>query len=81
MRKLSTPSERQLLADFLVEIREKADLSQARLAKKLDVSQGWVFHRENLTTPMSLLDFVHWCRACEVEPGAAFKRFCRSLEA
>lgn len=79
MRRLSTPEERQLLADFLVEIREKAGLSQAQLGRVLGASQIWVFNRENLKTPMSLLDFVHWCRSCDVEPEAAFKRFCRSL--
>lgn len=61
------PLDREI-SECLRTLRRDSDLTQRALAGLLNRSQTWVYHREHARRRVELVDFVAWCRACEVEP-------------
>ncbi len=76
-KSLSAPSMAAVAA-VLRSMRLEAKLSQRVLAKRLGVSQNWVYLREKGNTRVDVDEFIGWCRACGVKPCEGFKRLLES---
>ena len=62
------------LPPFLRSIREKAQLTQRDLAKKLRTSQPWVHKSEIGDRRVDITEFISWCTACGIDPDQAFRQ-------
>ncbi|VVD69563.1 XRE family transcriptional regulator [Pandoraea morbifera] len=56
------------------EARVEAELTQDALAQKLGKRQAYVSKIELGERYLSLMDFVEWCEACNVDPAELIKR-------
>ena len=79
MEKSTFTLEYALLREQLVQIRNKAGLSQRELAKRLDVPHSWVAKVE---TGERRIDFVEFClliAACDCDPLSEAKKLTRQF--
>ncbi len=60
---------------LLREMREEAGLTQREMAEKCRKPQPWVHKSETGERRMDIHEFLLWCKACEVDPDQAFRRF------
>ena len=61
----------QPLPRLLREYREKADLTQRSLAKRLKKPQSWIYNCESANRRVDVTEFISWCVACGVDPRTA----------
>ena len=52
-------------------MRERADLTQRDIGKKLRRPQSWVYNCETANRRVDIAEFVAWCKACGVDPLTA----------
>lgn len=71
--------EYQTLLDLLVEIRDKAGLKQAELAKLLDRSQSFISDVERGGRRLDLLQLREYCEACDQDLVGFVKRFEKAI--
>jgi len=72
--------EYRVLLGFLREMREKANLTQRELGKRLKKPQSWVYNCETANRRMDVTEFIAWATACETKPQTAFARLLKELE-
>ena len=63
---------------LLVEMRERAGMTQRQLASKLGKSQSWVFKTESAARRIDIAEFLHWCVGCGVDPVEAFRQLVKA---
>jgi transcriptional regulator with XRE-family HTH domain len=56
------------LLERLREVREKAELSQTDLAKRLGYKQSFISKIERGELRLDIWQFVEWCRALKLDP-------------
>lgn len=56
------------------EARLEAELTQVALAQKLGKRQAYVSKIELGERYLSLMDFIEWCEACNIDPAELLKR-------
>ena len=61
----------------LVEIREKAGVSQRELARRLDRAHSYVGRIETGDRRLDLPEFIEWCELLEADPVEVFQRIVR----
>jgi len=69
-----------IVTAFLREMREKANLTQRELGRRLKKPQSWVFNCETANRRMDITEFIAWARACDMKPQTAFARLLKELE-
>lgn len=62
---------------MLREMRERANLTQRDLAKKVGRPQPWVHKTEVGERRIDIAEFLDWCVGCEIDPETAFKELVR----
>ncbi|MBC7819662.1 MAG: helix-turn-helix transcriptional regulator [Planctomycetaceae bacterium] len=62
------------MCSMLRTMREDAGLTQRDLALKLQMHNTMVHRSEIGDRRIDPVEFVHWCRACGVEPSDAIRR-------
>lgn len=67
----------QIVPELLRALREEAGFSQRALGTRLKKPQSWVHNCEVANRRVDVAEFCEWCRACDVEPGTALRRFLR----
>jgi len=67
---------RQLPA-MLREMREKANLTQRSLAKKLGINHTMIHNSETAERRVDVAEFIDWATACGLDPAEAFKDFLK----
>ena len=67
-KSLGTP-EFEILRKYLTEIRDKANLSQRAVAKKLRVSPSWVAKVETGERRIDMVEFCWFCKAIGRDPA------------
>ena len=65
------------LPAFLREMREKANLTQRELAKKLRINHTMVHNSETAERRVDVAEFSDWATACGADPVEAFQEFLR----
>jgi len=60
------------LPGLLRQMREDGGLTQRSLAAKLDVTHVFVHKSEIGERRVDVAEFMDWCKACGVDPEAAF---------
>ncbi len=65
------------LPALLRALREEAGLTQRELGKSLSRPQSWIYNCETGNRRVDVAEFCSWCRACNVEPTIALRRFMR----
>lgn len=63
------------LPEFLRTLREEAHLTQRDLGERLSKPQSWIYNCETGNRRVDVAEFIGWCRACEVDVDATFRRF------
>jgi len=58
-------------------LREKANLTQRELGKRMGKPQSWIHNCETANRRVDLGEFVAWCEACGVKPLDGLKRFLK----
>lgn len=66
------------LPTLLREIREEAGLVQRALGSALRKPQSWIYNCETGNRRVDVAEFCAWCRACNVDPVIALRRFLRA---
>ena len=61
----------------LVEIREKAGVSQRELARRLDRAHSYVGRIETGDRRLDLPEFIEWCELLGADPVEVFQRIVR----
>jgi transcriptional regulator with XRE-family HTH domain len=61
------------LPGLLRQIREDRGFTQRALAAKLGVTHVFVHKSEIGERRVDITEFMDWCRACSVDPEAAFR--------
>jgi transcriptional regulator with XRE-family HTH domain len=61
----------------LVEIREKAGVSQRELARRLDRAHSYVGRIETGDRRLDLPEFIEWCELLEADPVEVFQRIVK----
>lgn len=61
----------QHVRTLLLEMREKAGLTQGQLGERLKMDQTLIHRSESGGRRVTPLEFAQWARACGVEPAAA----------
>ena len=67
------------LPGFLRTLREKAELTQRALGKRLKKPQSWVYNCETANRRVDVTEFVAWVRACGLKPETALGRLLERL--
>jgi transcriptional regulator with XRE-family HTH domain len=75
-KSLQAQRYRQLPA-FLREMREKANLTQRELAKKLEINHTMVHNSETAERRVDVAEFMDWATTCGLDPVTAFKEFLK----
>ena len=57
---------------FLRELRERAELTQRELGKRLRKPQSWVYNCETANRRVDIGEFIVWSKACDTDPAEAF---------
>lgn len=73
-------SEYQAFRFAIAEAREKADLTQADLAKRLGKPQSFVSKYENGERRLDVIEFLTVCHAIKVDPLSFLKQFIQALQ-
>lgn len=74
-------SPRQIkLRKLLRDLREKAGLTQADVAARLDKPQSFVAKYEGGERRLSALEFIDIVRALDVEPIAAVRQLVKAID-
>ena len=58
-------------------LRTDAGLTQRHVGERIGRPQSWVHNCETGNRRVDIAEFCDWCRACGVEPEAAFRRLLR----
>jgi transcriptional regulator with XRE-family HTH domain len=61
----------------LVEIREKAGVSQRELARRLDRAHSYVGRIETGDRRLDLPEFIEWCELLGADPVEVFQRIVK----
>jgi transcriptional regulator with XRE-family HTH domain len=61
----------------LVEIREKAGVSQRELARRLDRAHSYVGRIETGDRRLDLPEFIEWCELLEADPVEVLQRILK----
>jgi transcriptional regulator with XRE-family HTH domain len=61
----------------LVEIREKAGVSQRELARRLDRAHSYVGRIETGDRRLDLPEFIEWCELLDADPVEVFQRIVK----
>ena len=69
----------RVLPGFLRQMREKADLTQRQLGKKLNKPQSWVYNGETANRRVDITEFISWSKACGIDPKKAFAKLLKEL--
>lgn len=77
-KSIHTPEYAALRAELL-EMRERAGLSQRELARRLHVSHSWVAKVELGERRLDLIEFCQVAEACSAQPRDAFERFMQRI--
>jgi transcriptional regulator with XRE-family HTH domain len=56
----------------LIALRDAVPLTQQQLADRLKRHRSFVWKTEGGQRRIDLVEFVHWCRACEADPAKVF---------
>ena len=67
----------QRLKAFLKQMRQDAGLTQQELARKLRVTQGFIYKSETAIRRVDLTEFVAWSQACGRSPVSALRAFLK----
>lgn len=59
----------EILRVYLKALRKGARLTQAELARRLEIDQSHLSKIERGERYMDVLLYIDWCRACGVDPG------------
>ena len=68
MKSLRTAAH-QALRDILVRARDRADLTQTELGRRLGRSQPWVSKVETGERRLDVIEFVELCEELNLQPG------------
>jgi transcriptional regulator with XRE-family HTH domain len=79
MRELGSPRH-ELLRRFLKERRERADLSQQEVARRIGRGQTFVSAVERGQHRVSVLEFLEFAEAIGFDPGAALRRVAKAAK-
>jgi transcriptional regulator with XRE-family HTH domain len=74
-----TPAYERLV-EVVVEIRQRAGLTQRQLAEKLGREQSYVGRIETRQRRLDLVEFVWICRACGADPEKEAGRVIRGIK-
>jgi transcriptional regulator with XRE-family HTH domain len=61
-------------------MREKAELTQRDLARRLNRSQPWVHKSELGERRVDISEFLDWCQGCGVDPERAFRELRKATK-
>ena len=67
------------LPGYLLQLREKAGLTQRELGKRLKKPQSWVYNCERFNRRVDITEFIAWSKACDVDPKKAFAKLLKEL--
>jgi transcriptional regulator with XRE-family HTH domain len=65
---------------FLRLLREEAGLTQREMGGILTKPQSWVYNCETGNRRVDIAEFCNWCRACNIPPSNAIRRFERKSD-
>ncbi len=60
-------------------MRERAGLTQRAIGQRLRKPQSWVYNCETANRRVDVMEYIAWCRACDVEPEEEFKILLRTV--
>lgn len=60
---------------MLRDMRDAVPLTQRELGDKIGRPHSWVYKCESGIRRVDIGEFFDWCRACGVDPVAAFKQY------
>ena len=66
------------LPGLLRQLREEAGLTQRDIGELLGHPQSWVYNCETGNRRVDLAEFCDWCKACDIAPTAAMRRFLKT---
>jgi len=72
-----TKPEYKRLRQLLVEARERAGLTQAQVAEKMQRAQSFVSKYELGDRRLDVIDFVHVCACLDVDPGDILRQIAK----
>ena len=73
-----TKPEYKRLRLLLVEARERAGLTQAQVAEKLQRAQSFVSKYELGDRRLDVIDFMHVCACLDADPGDILRQIAKS---
>ena len=68
------------LPGFLRELREKAGLSQRKMATALSRCPSYIYNCETGNRRVDIAEFIQWCKCCGVSPKSQFNKFLELVE-
>ena len=81
MTKTLDSTRHQALVAYLIKRREKAGLTQAALAERLDVYQSLVARLESGQRRVDVVEFIELAEILGFDPGKALKRIAKKASA
>jgi transcriptional regulator with XRE-family HTH domain len=60
-------------------MRDEARLTQRELGTKLKKPQSWIYNCETANRRVDVTEFIHWAKACRVDPSKAFARILTEI--
>ena len=81
MRKSTHSPEYLALRRLLVELRERAGLTQRQLAELLDREHSFVWRIEAGERRLDVVEFFWLCRVLEVDPPRAYRELVQRMDA
>jgi transcriptional regulator with XRE-family HTH domain len=79
MPKMLRSRGQRALVEVLIEVREKAGLTQRALAARLKRPRSYVSKIEGGERRIDPVECVEWAKSCDTTPQAFFGRFTRRL--
>ncbi len=61
------------------DLRETAGLTQRALGARMNKPQSWIYNCESANRRVDVTEFILWCRACGVDPKAAFAELLEAI--
>lgn len=80
MRKTIYREETGVFLTLLLEARERAGLTQAAVAAKLNRPQSTMSHIERGGRRLDVIEFIDYCRALRIDPVEFLAELVRRLE-
>ena len=80
MNKTIYTRQAELLRKTIVEMRQKAGLTQRQLATKLDRERNFVGRLEVGQRRLDLVEFFWFCEACKADPKTEASNLMQKLE-